>query len=92
MGPERRLDKTVLSRIADYILTTKTHDAPTSIDGQLMLDIDLSILGTLAHIYDEFETHIRREYRRVPRFVFRNFFCYRYSYDSIIDFTCNRSF
>ena len=63
--------KEVFSRIADYILATKTHDAPTSIDGRLMLDIDLSILGARPSVYDAFELNIRREYTRVPGFIFR---------------------
>lgn len=65
------LDKSGLARISNHILDTKTHDTPTTIDGQLMLDIDLSILGTPERVYDEFETHIRREYRLVPGFIFR---------------------
>jgi len=36
-----------------------------------MLDIDLSILGTPTEVYDEFEVNVRKEYKRVPRFIFR---------------------
>ncbi len=64
-------DRDVFSRIADLILATKSHDAPEDIDGQFILDIDLSILGTPAEIYDDFELNIRREYKRVPGFIFR---------------------
>lgn len=68
---ERGAPKPVVARIADHILNTKSHDTPASLDGQFMLDIDLSILGTPPDIYDEFELNIRREYKRVPAFIFR---------------------
>lgn len=68
---ERGAHKTVIARITDHILDTKSHDIPENLDGQYMLDIDLSILGTPPSIYDEFESNIRREYKRVPRFIFR---------------------
>ena len=67
---DKGLDKTTITNIADHILDTKTHK-PRTIDGRLMLDIDLSILGTREAVYDEFEKHIRREYRRVPGLIFR---------------------
>lgn len=67
----RGADASMIARITDHILDTKSHDAPDTIDGQIMLDIDLSILGTPAHIYDEYEQNIRFEYRRVPKFIYR---------------------
>ena len=63
--------KTVIERIKNHILATKSHVAPKDLDGRYMLDIDLSILGTSPGIYDEFEKNIRREYKRVPRLIFR---------------------
>ena len=68
---DKGLDKSVYGRIADYILATKSHDTPASVDGRFMLDIDLSILGTPVQSYDQFEIDVRREYRRIPRFIFR---------------------
>lgn len=65
------LEKVAFIRIADHILATKTHDKPKSLDARFMLDIDLSILGSSPDVYDEFELNIRREYRRVPAFIFR---------------------
>lgn len=61
----------VIARITDHILDTKSHDTPTTQDGQLMLDIDLSILGTPTDTYDAYEKNIRFEYRRVPKFIYR---------------------
>lgn len=64
-------ERTTIARIADYILDTKSHDAPATPDGQLLLDIDLSILGAPADVFDTYELNIRREYKRVPGFIFR---------------------
>ena len=36
-----------------------------------MLDIDLSILGANEHIYAQFEKDVRKEYKRVPSFIFK---------------------
>ncbi len=61
----------LVAQITKYILDTKTHKSPESLDGQYLLDIDLSILGAPPEIYDRYEVNIRREYRRVPKFIFR---------------------
>lgn len=68
---DRGAAKVVTGRIADYILDTKNHKKPKSLDGQFMVDIDLSILGTRPDVYDAFELNIRREYKRVPSFIFK---------------------
>lgn len=68
---KRGTETAVVTRISDHILATKSHGRPESQDGCFMLDIDLSILGTKAEVYDRFETDIRREYKRVPGFIFR---------------------
>jgi len=61
----------VVTRIYELILLTKDHVAPLTNDGKLMLDIDLSILGTAEHIYAQFEKDVRKEYKRVPSFIFK---------------------
>ena len=68
---DRGAEKQTVFRIADHIIDTKSHDTPQTLDGQYMLDIDLSILGSSPSVYDEFEFNIRREYKRVPAFIFR---------------------
>ncbi len=68
---KRGAEDAVISRIVTHILNTKSHGTPESLDGQFMLDIDLSILGTPKHVYDQFEKDVRFEYRRVPKFIFR---------------------
>lgn len=61
----------VTSRVEELIILTKEHSAPAGVDGQFMLDIDLSILGTRPEIYAQFEKDVRREYKRVPSFIFK---------------------
>ncbi len=51
---------------------TTCHDAlPETVDEQVLVDIDLSILGADAARFDEYEVQVRAEYRWVPDFVFR---------------------
>lgn len=60
-----------VDRVQDHILATR-HAAPaTTRDSQLVVDIDLSILGADARSYADFEVRVRREYRRVPSLLFR---------------------
>lgn len=61
----------VTDRIYDLIILTKDHIAPTSTDAKIMLDIDLSILGTEKHIYAQFEKDVRKEYKYLPSFIFK---------------------
>lgn len=65
----RGVAKERVARIASYILATKHHDAEDH-GARLVLDIDLSILGTDPETYDRFETEIRREYAWVDEPLF----------------------
>lgn len=58
-------------RVAALIMAT-LHDAvPETADGRLIVDVDLSILGSPPEAYDRYEDDVRREYRWVPGFIFR---------------------
>lgn len=58
-------------RIHQLIMVTK-HDAPTKTDDEaILVDIDLSILGAKPAVYNQFEEGVRKEYRRVPFFIYR---------------------
>lgn len=60
-----------VERIRAHILATR-HEAPaTTPDSQLVVDIDLSILGAGDVTYAAFETNVRQEYRWVPSILFR---------------------
>lgn len=58
------VERARIARIASYIRATKTHTADTE-DGQLVIDIDLSILGEAPEVFARFEAEIRREYAAV---------------------------
>jgi predicted metal-dependent HD superfamily phosphohydrolase len=60
-----------VERVRELILATR-HAAPaTSPDAQLVVDVDLSILGADEAAYGVFEADVRKEYRWVPALVFR---------------------
>jgi predicted metal-dependent HD superfamily phosphohydrolase len=59
-------------RIADLVLATASHEAPADDpDAQLLLDIDLAILGANAARFAESDRQIRAEYAHVPDADFR---------------------
>ncbi len=57
--------------VAGLILATRHDAVPGSADGRLIVDVDLSILGSPPAAYDRYEDAVRREYRWVPGFIFR---------------------
>lgn len=63
---------TVIGRMRELVLATR-HDAiPAGIDAQILVDIDLSILGASAQRFDEYERQVRKEYRWVPLLLYRS--------------------
>ena len=60
-----------VERIHALILATKHDAAATTRDAQLIVDVDLSILGAPPERFDEYEQQVRREYAWVPGFLFR---------------------
>ena len=61
----------VIERVFNLVMAT-LHCAPTrTLDESLLVDIDLSILGSAEEIYNEFETAIRLEYKWVPYFLYK---------------------
>jgi predicted metal-dependent HD superfamily phosphohydrolase len=59
------------ARVATLVLATKHTGAPESADEQLLIDIDLSILGATESRFADYERQIREEYSFVPEVVFR---------------------
>ena len=60
-----------VDRVRAHIMAT-CHDAqPAALDSQLVVDIDLSILGSDEITYADFERTVREEYRWIPSLVFR---------------------
>src|SRR5262249_40856713 len=50
-----------LDRVAALIMATKHDAVPNGIDAQLLVDIDLSILGAAPARFDEYERQVRLE-------------------------------
>jgi predicted metal-dependent HD superfamily phosphohydrolase len=59
-------------RIHALIVATAHHAAVEDVDTQLLLDVDLAILGAAPVRFDEYETQIRDEYAHVPEAAFRS--------------------
>lgn len=68
---ENDLPAALQGRVVALILATR-HDAiATDRDTAILIDIDLSILGSAADAYDTYRQAVRREYRWVPGPLFR---------------------
>lgn len=59
------------ARVHELIMATIHPHPPTDQDMALLQDIDLSILGADAELYDRYEGWIRQEYDFVPEAAFR---------------------
>ena len=57
--------------VHDLVMATRHTAVPVGRDEQLLVDIDLSILGAARPRFDEYEQQIRQEYAYVPGFLFR---------------------
>jgi len=64
------LSQASIARVRTLIMKT-CHDAlPETADEQVLVDIDLAILGADAARFDEYERQVRAEYGWVPQFLF----------------------
>jgi predicted metal-dependent HD superfamily phosphohydrolase len=61
----------VIERITGHIMATCHAALPVGADQQLLVDIDLSILGASRPRFLEYEEQVRAEYAWVPGFLFR---------------------
>ncbi|WP_324767503.1 hypothetical protein [Pokkaliibacter plantistimulans] len=68
---EHHGDDAVIQRVAGMIRATAGHDAADDADTALMLDIDLSILGASAEVFDQYDQAIRGEYAWVDEAAYR---------------------
>jgi predicted metal-dependent HD superfamily phosphohydrolase len=66
VGPE------VAQRVHDLVLATRhTGGVPVALDAQVLLDIDLAILGAPPPRYAQYEAQVRAEYAHLPIWTFR---------------------
>ena len=66
----KNVNESIAGRVHASIMATRHNVIPMRPDEQLVVDIDLSILGRGTTEYDQFEVRIRQEYEWVPRDVF----------------------
>ena len=66
-----KFDEDAVTRVDALIMATCHSAQPESGDAQLLVDIDLSILGATPERFSEYDRQIREEYRWVPGFVYR---------------------
>jgi predicted metal-dependent HD superfamily phosphohydrolase len=59
------------SRVQALVMATEHHAVPATADAQVLVDVDLSILGADTARFDEYERQVREEYRHVPGLVYR---------------------
>jgi predicted metal-dependent HD superfamily phosphohydrolase len=57
--------------VESLIMETRHAVAPATVDAQIIVDVDLSILGQCDSVFDEYERNIRKEYAWVPDDQFR---------------------
>jgi len=68
---ENEVEQSRIDRVHALIMAT-VHTAETAGNDQLlMVDIDLSILGSRPEVYNQFEKDVRYEYKLVPYFLYR---------------------
>jgi predicted metal-dependent HD superfamily phosphohydrolase len=66
------VDTEARERIRDLVMATRHAAEPAGRDQQLLVDIDLAILGAERERFDEYEVEVREEYAWVPAPVFRH--------------------
>ena len=65
-----QVEEASVDRIRRLILATRHTSRPLSRDEQILVDIDLHILGASADRFDEYETQVRGEFKWVPAILF----------------------
>lgn len=58
-------------RVSGLIMATLHNGEVSAKDQKLIVDIDLTILGSSPEIYEEFERNVRKEYKYVPSLIYR---------------------
>ncbi|NME67604.1 HD domain-containing protein [Flammeovirga aprica] len=64
------LDSLITTKCKEHILATKHHVMTSSNDTNILIDIDMSILGKEWSIYEKYMSDVRSEYSIYPDFVY----------------------
>jgi predicted metal-dependent HD superfamily phosphohydrolase len=59
------------ARVHALVMATRHEAVPQDIDAQVLVDVDLWVLGAPQKRFDEYETQVREEYGWVPRPIYR---------------------
>lgn len=59
------------NRVHAHVMATRHKAVPRGTDAELLVDVDLSILGAGPERFDQYEQQVREEYAWVPDFLFR---------------------
>jgi predicted metal-dependent HD superfamily phosphohydrolase len=68
---EAGLPAPVGDRVYELVMVTRHNAVPADVDQQVLVDVDLSILGASPDRFDEYELQVRQEYSWVPGPLFR---------------------
>jgi len=60
-----------IENVHGLIMATLHNATPTDNDKSLLVDIDLSILGSSSELYGQFEVWVRKEYKLIPSLIYR---------------------
>jgi predicted metal-dependent HD superfamily phosphohydrolase len=58
-------------RVAELVLATRHDASPARLDAQVLVDVDLWILGSPPQRFEEYERQVRQEYAWVPLAEYR---------------------
>lgn len=61
----------IAERVHALVMATRHNAVPSDVDAQILVDVDLSILGAPNDRFDEYERQIRAEYSAIPLPQFR---------------------
>ena len=59
------------TRIHALVMTTRHKAVPSGCDAEILVDVDLAILGAAPQRFEEYERQVRQEYAWVPDFLYR---------------------
>ncbi|KXX72463.1 hypothetical protein [Flammeovirga sp. SJP92] len=67
---ELGIDKIIIKECERHIISTKSHEATSSMDSNYLIDIDMAILGKEWSTYQEYMEGVRAEYSIYPDFIY----------------------
>ena len=68
---QNSVDEKTIARVYQLVLVTLHGIEIKTDDEKLIVDCDLTILGSSPEVYNQFEANVRKEYRLVPYFIYR---------------------